>query len=67
MAVVRRPRRNDSSLPNRPAGTPNKPTNAPVISMLHPCVASPPWCATQNARNTTIHCRSPAVPQIVAV
>jgi hypothetical protein len=55
----------DSSLPYGPAGTPSKPTSAPAISMLHPWVASLPWCATQNARNTTIHRRSPAVLQIV--
>src|SRR3984885_6433677 len=67
MAVVRRPRRNDSSLPYKPAGTPSKPTSAPVISMLQPSVAPPPWFAAQNVRNTTIHCRKPAVPQMVAV
>ena len=67
MAVTRRPGRNDNSLLHRPAGTPSKPTSAPVASILQPCVAPPPWFATQNARNTTIHCRSPAVPQIVAV
>ena len=67
MAVVRKPRRNDSSLPYRPAGTPSKPTSAPVISMLQPSVTPPPWLAAQNVRNTTIHWRRPTVPKIVAV
>src|SRR5271166_4288304 len=41
-AVARRPRRNDNSLPHRPAGTPSKPTSAPTVSMLQPCVEPPP-------------------------
>ena len=39
--------------------------SALIVSMLQSSVALPPWFATQNVRNTTIHCRSPAVPQIV--
>ena len=66
MAVARRPRRDENSLPYRPAGTPSKPISAPIASMFQLCVALPPWFARQNARNTTIHCRSPTVPQIVA-
>src|SRR5271166_3566907 len=57
IAVLRRPRRSDSSLPRRPAGTPRKPISAPTASMLQHSAAASPWPVAQKARNTTIHCR----------